>query len=166
GSVRQMVWLAFLEALGLAVITTAAAAPLARLAYLQVASVPAMQDAGMNRDPGLPVSTWVVTGVVGVALLLVLVAPLMRRTGSFVDAEQAKSRPGRRAAFQRSGLDIAVVAIAALAYWQLRSYESPVLADGGVAQVDPLLAAGPALALLAGGLVAVRLIRSEEHTSE
>lgn len=166
GSVRQMVWLAFLEALGLAVITTAAAAPLARLAYLQVASVPAMQDAGMNRDPGLPVSTWVVTGVVGVALLLVLVAPLMRRTGSFVDAEQAKSRPGRRAAFQRSGLDIAVVAIAALAYWQLRNYRSPVLSTGGVASVDPLLAAGPALALLAGALVAVRLIPAASRLME
>src|SRR5690606_34734164 len=148
GSVRQMVWLAFVEALGLAVITTVASAPLARLAYLQVASVPAMDNAGMNRDPGLPVTTWVVTGVVGVALLIVLVAPLLRRTGSFVDAEQAKSRPGRRTAFQRSGLDVAVVAVAALAYWQLRNYKSPVLDQGGVAAVDPLLAAGPALALL------------------
>src|SRR5690606_24012824 len=122
---------------GLAVITTAASAPLARLAYLQLATVPAMANAGMNHDPGLPTGTWVVTGVVGFALLLVLVLPLLRRTGSFVDAEQAKSRPGRRAAFQRSGLDLAVVVVAALAYWQLRSYRSPVMDQGGVATVDP-----------------------------
>lgn len=166
GSVRQMVWLAFVEALGLAVITTAASAPLARLAYLQVASVPAMADAGMNRDPGLPITTWIVTGVVGLALLIVLVSPLLRRTGSFVDAEQAKSRPGRRAAFQRSGLDVAVVVVAALAYWQLRNYRSPVLDQGGVAAVDPLLAAGPALALLAGALVAVRLIPAASRLME
>ena len=82
----------------------------------------------------------------------------MRRQTSFVDAEQARSRPGRRAAFQRSGLDIAVLALAALAYWQLKNYKSPVMSEGGVASVDPLLAAGPALALLAGALVAVRLI--------
>jgi hypothetical protein len=157
-SVRQMAWLGFLEALGLGVVTTLVAAPLARQAYLLLSSAPVMQQAGLNRDPGLPVATWVVTGIVGLALMVVLVAPLLRRASSFVDAEQAKSRPGRRAAFQRSGLDLAVVVLAALAYWQLRSYRSPVLEGGGVAQVDPLLAAGPALALLAGGLVAVRLI--------
>lgn len=157
-SVRQMAWLGLIEAFGLGAITALAAAPLARLAYLQLSSMPLMDQAGMHRDPGLPLATWLVTGVVGLALVVVLVAPLLRRSTTFVDAEQAKSRPGRRAAFQRSGLDVAVVVLAALAYWQLRSYESPVLADGGVAQVDPLLAAGPALALLAGGLVAVRLI--------
>ena len=94
----------------------------------------------------------------GLILIVILVAPLMRRQTSFVDAEQSRSRPGRRAAFQRSGLDIAVLVLAVLAYWQLKNYKSPVLAGGGVASVDPLLAAGPALALLAGALVAVRLI--------
>jgi hypothetical protein len=157
-SVRQMAWLAFLEAIALGVLTTIIAAPLARQAYLWLSSAPVMRQAGMHRDPGLPAATWVVVGVVGLALVIVLVAPLLRRSSNFVDAEQAKSRPGRRAAFQRSGLDLAVVVLAALAYWQLRSYRSPVLDGGGVAQVDPLLAAGPALALLAGGLVAVRLI--------
>ena len=117
-----------------------------------------MANAGMNVDPGIPPLTWVVTGIVGLILIGVLVAPLLRRQTSFVDAEQARSRPGRRAAFQRSGLDIAVLVLAALAYWQLKNYKSPVLASGSVASVDPLLAAGPALALLAGALVAVRLI--------
>lgn len=158
GAIRQMFSVGILEAFGLGVATAAAAAPLARLAYLNIAAVPEMDQAGMNLDPGLPVGVWVVTGIVGLALVVVLVAPLMRRTGSFVDAEQAKSRPGRRAAFQRSGLDLGVVVLAALAYWQLRTYRSPVLDGGGVASVDPLLSAGPALALLAGGLVAVRLI--------
>lgn len=158
GSMRQMFTLGALEALGLAAVTAGLAAPLSRLAYLQLASLPAMEDAGLRRDPGIPAGVWIVTGIVGLALLLVLAVPLLKRSGSFVDAEQAKSRPGRRAAFQRSGLDVGVVALAALAYWQLRSYRSPVQASDGVASVDPLLAAGPALALLAGGLVAVRLI--------
>jgi hypothetical protein len=158
GSGRQLFRLGFIEALALGVITTAVAAPLARLAYLALAETEVMTDAGMNVDPGIPPLTWVVAGIVGVILIAVLVAPLMKRQGTFVDAEQARSRPGRRAAFQRSGLDIAVLALAVLAYWQLKNYKSPVLSSGGVATVDPLLAAGPALALLAGALVAVRLI--------
>ena len=155
---RQLFRLGLLEAVAMGVLTTLIAAPLARLTYLALAQTPTMSDAGMNVDPGIPPFTWVVAGVVGLILVLVLVAPLAKRQGSFVDAEQARSRPGRRAAFQRSGLDIAVLALAALAYWQLKNYQSPVLASGGVATVDPLLAAGPALALLAGALVAVRLI--------
>ena len=158
GSGRQLFRLGLLEAVALGVITAAVAAPLARLSYLAIARMPVMAKAGMNIDPGIPPLTWAVTGLVGIILVVILVAPLMRRQGSFVDAEQARSRPGRRAAFQRSGLDIAVLALAALAYWQLKNYQSPVLASGGVATVDPLLAAGPALALLAGALVAVRLI--------
>ena len=158
GSGRQLFRLGLIEAFALGIITAVAAAPLARLSYLAIATTPVMADAGMNVDPGIPPMTWAVTGLVGLILIVILVAPLARRQGSFVDAEQARSRPGRRAAFQRSGLDIAVLALAALAYWQLKNYQSPVLASGGVATVDPLLAAGPALALLAGALVAVRLI--------
>ncbi|MGC4175579.1 ABC transporter permease [Demequina sp.] len=158
GSGRQLFRLGFIEAIALGAATTLAAAPLARLAYLALARTQVMQDAGMDIDPGIPPLTWVVTGIVGVILIIILVAPLMRRQGTFVDAEQARSRPGRRAAFQRSGLDLAVLALAILAYWQLKNYRSPVLASGSVATVDPLLAAGPALALLAGALVAVRLI--------
>jgi len=145
GSGRQIFRLGFIEAIALGVLTAVIAAPLARLTYLTLARAPVMQDAGMNVDPGIPPLTWVVTGIVGFILVLVLVAPLMRRQTSFVDAEQARARPGKRAAFQRSGLDLAVLVLAILAYWQLKNYKSPMLATGGVARVDPLLAAGPAL---------------------
>ena len=166
GSGRQIFRLGLIEAVVLATATAAAAAPLARYAYLWLSSVPVMADAGMHRDPGIPPWTWTVTGAVALILLVVLVAPLALRTGSFVDAEQSRSRPGRRAAFQRSGIDVAVLALAALAYWQLRNYKSPVLASGSVASVDPLLAAGPALALLAGALAAVRLIPAASKVLE
>lgn len=166
GSGRQILWLGLLEAVVLGAITTLVAAPLARLSYLALSRAPLMEDAGMNADPGIPPWTWIVAGTVGIALVVVLVAPLLRRSGTFVDAEQARSRPGRRAAFQRSGVDIAVLVLAGLAFWQLTSYESPVIAGGGVAKVDPLLAAGPALALLAGALVAVRLIPAASRLLE
>ena len=118
GSGRQLFRLGLIEAVALGVLTAVIAAPLARLAYLALAQTPIMANGGMNVDPGIPPLTWVVTGIVGFILIVILVAPLMRRQTSFVDAEQARSRPGRRAAFQRSGLDIAVLVLAVLAYWQ------------------------------------------------
>ncbi len=166
GSGRQVFRLALMEAIVLGAITAGAAPWLARYGYQAIASQGVMTRAGMNQDPGLPVWIWAVTGIVGLVLIVVLVAPLLKRTGTFVDSEQARSRPGKRAAFQRSGLDFALVILAALAYWQLRSYESPVIADGGIARLDPLLAAGPALALLAGSLIAVRLIPAASKALE
>ena len=115
GSGRQLFWLGLIEAVVLGGLTAAIAAPLARLAYMALAQAPVMANGGMDVDPGIPPLSWAVTGLVGFILIVVLVAPLMRRQTSFVDAEQARSRPGRRAAFQRSGLDIAVLVLAALA---------------------------------------------------
>ncbi|GIG55367.1 FtsX-like permease family protein [Demequina activiva] len=163
---RQLLGLALIEAVVVSAITIAASPLLASVAYRALASRDAMARAGMNQDPGIPPLTWAVTGVLGVVLILVMVAPLLRRGASFIEAESAQARPRRGAAFQRGGLDLALLVLAGLAYWQLRSYESPVIADGGVARLDPLLAAGPALALLAGALVAVRLIPAASKALE
>src|SRR5690606_112513 len=48
--------------------------------------------------------------------------------------------------------------LAGLAFWQLSIYRSPVVSGEGPPRLDPLLAAGPALALLAGALLAARIV--------
>lgn len=163
---RQLLGLALIEACVVGAITAAAAPPLASAAYGLIARQPAMARAGMDQDPGIPAATWLVSGIVAVVAIAVMVAPLLRRSASFIEAESAQARPKRASAMQRGGIDIALLALAGLAYWQLQSYESPVIAEGGVARVDPLLAAGPALALLAGALVAVRLIPAASRALE
>lgn len=165
-SSRQLLSLGVIEGLVLCGLTAALSPLLARAAYRFVARTDTMRAAGMDRDPGLPPTVWALTATVGIVLVFVLAIPLMRRGGTFVEGEQARSRPSRASAFQRSGIDFALVALAILAYLQLRSYQSPVMIDGGVARVDPLLAAGPALALLAGALVCVRLIPSASKALE
>ncbi|MBN2176638.1 MAG: hypothetical protein JW722_03170 [Demequinaceae bacterium] len=155
---RQLFRLGVIEAVVLSTLTTVAGPLLANRAYRLIAGVGPMKSAGMDRDPGLPSSVWIVSGVVGVALLIILVAPLLKRGVTFVEGEQARSRPSRATSLQRSGLDFALVALAVLAYLQLRGYQSPIMTTGGVARVDPVLASGPALALLAGALVCMRLI--------
>lgn len=163
---RQLLGLALIEACVVGAITATASPGLAWAAYGLLASQPAMTRAGMDRDPGIPVATWAVSAIVALVTVVVMVAPLLRRSASFIDAESAQARPKRASAVQRGGIDVALLALAGLAYWQLRSYESPVIADSAVARVDPLLAAGPALALLAGALVAVRLIPAASRALE
>ena len=157
-SLRQGAALGAIEAILIGVVTVGASAPLARLAYLTVSSTPWLHDAGLHRDPGLPLGVWVASTIIAAVLIIIVLAPLMRRTALLVEAEADRARPGRRAAFQKAGLDVAVLVLAGLAFWQLRLYHSPVVTGDEAPRLDPLLAAGPALALLAGALVAARLV--------
>ena len=165
-STGQLIGLAGIEALVLATVTTLAAPELSRRLFLFVAHHSALADAGMARDPGVPPMTWYVAGVVGLVFAVVLISPLLRRATTFVEAEQARARPDRMSAIQRSGLDFAIFVLAGLAYWQLRSYRAPVLGGGTSYRVDPILTVGPALALLAGALLCVRLVPAASRVAE
>ncbi len=80
-----------------------------------------------------------------------------RRT--YVEEQGARGRGGRHGLLQRAGGDLALLVVAALAIWQLRRYGAPVTATtGGGLGVDPLIVAGPALALLCGGMLGLRLV--------
>ncbi|MGW4565173.1 FtsX-like permease family protein [Streptomyces sp. NPDC004561] len=77
----------------------------------------------------------------------------------------ARSRPrpvssGGPPGSLRTGADLGLLAVAGVAYWQLgRQGSGGVAADrSGVLGVDPLLVAAPALALLAGTVLTLRLL--------
>ena len=142
---------------------------LARLAGLEAAmlvlpaivAAPPLSDAVL-RWVGLESSSgawrWVVAGGFGLACAAVLIAPSIRRSGTYVDELVARSRPRRLPAAQRAGVDLAVVALAALAWTQLRQYASPLSGSGEALGVDPLLASAPVLGVLAGTLLCLRLL--------
>lgn len=81
-------------------------------------------------------------------------------------AAAALHRAGRRQALVagavRSGADLALVALAVLAYEQLSRYRAadrgPVAEADGLFGVDPVLVAAPTLALCAGTLLVLRLL--------
>ena len=158
GSARQTFHVGAIEAIVIGALTVAAAAPAARLVYLELGNIPILRNAGLNQDPGLPTGAWIAGTLVALVLVIIVLAPLMRRSALMVEAEADRARPGKKAAFQRSGLDAAVFVLAGLAFWQLSIYRSPVVSGEGTPRLDPLLAAGPALALLAGALLAARLV--------
>ena len=60
---------------------------------------------------------------------------------------------------QRLGLDLVLVLVAVIALAQLRLYGAPITRNArGALGVDPLLVAAPAIGLLAGAVIAIRLV--------
>ncbi|MFI2753437.1 FtsX-like permease family protein [Cellulomonas sp. P22] len=152
---RQLLRLGVLEALAVAAVTTLAAPWLGWGVHHLISAREEFVLAGLDADPGRPAALWVTCGVAALVFAVVLVSPLLTRGGSVVDTEQQRVRQDRRGAMTRSGLDVLLVGLALVAYLQLRQYRSPVLRSGGL---DPVLVAGPALFLLAGAAVALRVV--------
>ena len=91
--------------------------------------------------------------------LVALVAPAVASGASAGPIRGAFGRPLARTLPQRLGLDLALVAVAAVAIWQLRLYGAPLTRNSqGALGVDVLLVAAPAIGLLAGAVIATRLV--------
>jgi hypothetical protein len=91
--------------------------------------------------------------VVAVIATVLLLAPGLNPSPGA--ARSRRGRQARVAGTARAGLDIALVVLAVLAGWQLRYYSAA--SDGG-AEIDPVLALAPALALAAGSVATLRLL--------
>ena len=158
GTGAQLIRLRAMESLLLAapavVIAPLAASPLAaaisRLGGGQSAPWPHV---------AVPAAVWV--GVAGCALaaIAVILAPAF---GSAVSPMALRTRRGRQAALTalgRAGFDLALLAFAVFAGWQLLSSGSIVGTDqSGNADYDPVAIGAPALVLAAGASVALRLL--------
>ena len=69
------------------------------------------------------------------------------------------ARQGSRTLPQRLGIDLALVILAGVGLWQLRQYGAPLTATvRGTLGLDPLLVAAPAIGLLAGAILALRIV--------
>lgn len=109
---------------------------------------------------------WVVAVATAIGCLLAMVLPALRRAGTYVADMAARSRPTRGAAVQRASVDLALVALAVLAWTQLRQYSSPLAGAGGRLGIDPLLAAAPTIGVLAGAVIALRLLPPATRVAE
>jgi hypothetical protein len=162
---RQILGLAALEA-ALVVVFAATVSPLlARYVYMALAAQPAMKAAGMAVDPGVPTIAWLISGASAVVLWAVIVAPLLRNDSTFQETQQAGARQRRASGLQRSGVDFAVVVLAGVAYWQL-SFSSPAQQSAAQLWVDPIVVAAPALLVIAGAMVSVRLVPLVSRAAE
>ena len=114
---------------------------------------------GGGISAGAP-GTWLdaMAAALGIAVLSIgaLLYPVLRPSSAAAPVQR-----GRRAVLSRAtgaGADLALVALAVLACWQLRRYSAVSTSAGGPPAIDPVLVLAPALALAAGTVLTVRLL--------
>ncbi|MFF3556265.1 FtsX-like permease family protein [Streptomyces tsukubensis] len=119
---------------------------------------------GLRVDTAPTASVWLVGALVALACAAAVVAPAIGA------ARRSRGRAGTLPAPVRAGADIALVAVAGVAYWQLerRTSGSGALSGdrGGALGIDPLLVVAPALALLAGTVLTLRLLPPAARLAE
>lgn len=163
GAVR-LALLAAGEALLVALPCAALAPPLA-LPLLRAVNAGASDT---QIDVGVDLAAYVVAVVVALGCAVLMTLPALggaRRT--YVAEQTARGRGQRYGPLQRAGADVALLGVAALAVWQLRHYGAPVTATaGGELGIDPLIVAGPAVALLCGGVIGLRVVPPVSRIAE
>ena len=134
--------------------------PFIALAALQLFNVIGpLATIGLHIDPSVSVEAFIAAGAAALACLVALLLPALPTRRSFAAVQSGISRAGTRPAGQRLGLDIALLAIAGIGLWQLRHYGAPLTRSvQGAVGIDPLLVATPAIGLLAGAVVALRVL--------
>ena len=164
GVARSQLALASLaEATLLAVTGAAAGAVLGSYlaqALLWVSGLPAAGAAGglagiLHR--GATGGAWWPAAVLAVLAIVVMSWPTLRPAAP----GDARSRRGRQAALAgaaRAGLDVALIALAVLAFWELRRYSAVPRLPGGGLGIDPVLSAAPAVALAGLALIPLRIL--------
>ncbi|GAA2388187.1 hypothetical protein Cme02nite_23130 [Catellatospora methionotrophica] len=123
-----------------------------------VKRLPALSSVSLNLEAGITPTTIIVAAAAGLGCVLAMLLPAMRGGGTYVADLAARSRPSRVAAAQRTGLDLALIGFAVLAWFQLQQYDSPLSGVAGQLGIDPMLAAAGPLGVLAGAVLALRLL--------
>jgi hypothetical protein len=151
--------MALIEAVLLAV-TAAAVAPLAALVVVQaVIALGPLGSSGIAADVAPGPATFGVAAATAAAAILALAVPTIMSLASPAGVRAAIGRQVGRTLPQRLGIDLILVVLAVIALWQLRLYGAPLTRNTrGVLGADPLLVAAPAIGLLGGAVVAVRIV--------
>ncbi len=114
--------------------------------------VPALSPAAEN-------VAWLAAAAVTIGSVAVTALPWLRTPPSPVRRRAAQGRQRSVVSAVTSRADLAVVAVAGVAAWQLIRSRGPVSAGlGGSLSADPILLLAPVLALVAGALLTLRLL--------
>ena len=157
--VGHVVLFSFLEALVL-VVPAVLLAPWLAVGVLGLLNVAGpLADAGIRIEPRVDTTVLLAAGLAGAAAILGLVLPALGAGRGLAAVRQTISRQGNRTIAQRLGLDLALVILAGVGLWQLRTYGAPLTQSvRGSVGLDPLLVAAPAIGLLAGSILALRIV--------
>jgi ABC-type lipoprotein release transport system permease subunit len=169
GSRQRIASLAAVEALLLAVPAAVCAPLLSGPLTGLLADRSSLGSIGMDLGGPPSGSVWLVGAVVALACAAAVVAPALASSAG--PLRIARGRGAALPAPVRAGADVGLLVIAAVAYWQLDQQtvsEGGALSSdrGGELGIDPLLVAAPALALLAGTVLTLRLLPPAARLAE
>jgi hypothetical protein len=151
--------LAVVEGLLLAVPAVALGPWCAIVALSLVDRVGPMANVGLTVPLQVTADSYLTAGIAGAACVVLLALPALFSARSFSAEQRSLLREETRPLAQRLGIDFVLLAVAAIAVWQLRLYGAPLTRNlQGTLGPDPLLVAAPALGLLLGAVVATRLL--------
>jgi hypothetical protein len=156
GTPGEIVVMSLMEAVLIALPAAAVAPWLAALLLRALNVAGPLASADLSLRPEVSLDAYGLGFAAAAVAILALTVPALRARRVAV-AETQRRLPLQGLA-QRSRLDLALAALALLGYWQLRRYRAPLLESNGGTELDPFLIAAPALLLLAGSLVALRLV--------
>jgi FtsX-like permease family len=152
----QIAGMALVEAALIAVPTVVIAPWLAAAALRALNYAGPLADIGLRVEPQVSGSAYALAAGAALVCIAALVLPVLRAGRSAVVQERRRLPLARFA--QRTHLDLVLVALALLGYWQLRHYHGTLVENRGALEIDPFLVAAPALLLLAGALLSLRLV--------
>jgi ABC-type antimicrobial peptide transport system permease subunit len=110
-------------------------------------------------DPVTNREAFLLALVAGVLALTALSWPAVRAARRFPEGEARSRRQRTSSVTQRVGVDVALIALAIVVFWQLQVLGPRVSARvRGVFGVDPLLIVAPAIGLLTGAVLALRIV--------
>ena len=152
-------WLALIEGLLIVVPVVLVAPWLAVLEAMVLNVAGPLSDIGLVIKPTVTTDSYLLAGAAGLGCLILLVVPAFLAARNLASASREMSRTDTRPLSQRLGLDTALLIVSGIALWQLSLYGAPLTRTvQGTLGFDPLLAAAPALGLLAGGILALRIL--------
>ena len=155
----QVAMLALAEGLLLAV-PAVVVAPWVTVGALNLLNVVGpLADVGLEIVPRVSMDGYLAAAAAGIVCVGLLVLPALLGARGFAAEQGELSRQETRTFGQRMGIDVALLALTGIAVWQLRLYGAPLTRTvQGRLGLDPLLVAAPAIGLLAGGVLALRIL--------
>lgn len=144
----------------LVTIPVALAAPwLAAWTLEALVSFGPLAPTGLDVAPTVTTESRLIVLLAAAAAVLALVWPVWRSARSLSGSNSRQRRQRARSTAQRAGVDIALAGLAVLAFWQLQSVGPQVSSTiQGRFGVDPILIAAPTVGLLAGSVLALRIV--------
>ncbi len=163
---RRIAVATLLEGVLLALPAVLAGPWLAALSLRALERVGPLAEIELSLDPRIGWEAYGLAAAASAVCVVALVIPALRSQRVAL-AVAALGRPPSRGLIQRTRLDVVLLVVALLAYWQLRRYGAPLIENAqGRLGIDPLLVAAPALGLLAGAVLALRVVPALTRLAE